>query len=332
MTGYAFATALAAPVEDGIMLAEAARHARQSLPFIELSTTICEAVAAWTVVMRPCLIPNFSLMTFTSGARPLVVHEAQETTFISVLYSSALTPTTMVGVSASLAGAEIITFFAPPSTCFMQPSVVVKAPVDSQTYSTPVLLQGISVGSRVAERVIGRPLTLRPLSISSTVPSNRPWTVSCSSKYFMYSGDIGELMCLRTKSSRSIAMRATWRPMRPKPLMPSLIGASGLVDLATAEPLCCADCHGNDHLLDLLLGIAAPGPRNADAGTPRATGGDLAAPAKFEVGMAIRLSAALVSLSARGKTDKATTPPTRRPTPALIAMPALKLNCVPLAR
>merc|ERR1719298_197782 len=132
MIGYALATALAAPVEDGMMLAEAARPARQS-PFMLPSTVSCEAVAAWTVVIRPCLMPNFSLMTFTSGARPLVVHEAQETTFISVLYSSVLTPTTMVGVSASLAGAEMITFFAPPSTCFMQPSVVVKAPVDSQT-------------------------------------------------------------------------------------------------------------------------------------------------------------------------------------------------------
>merc|ERR1719409_2553471 len=162
MTGYAFATALAAPVEDGMMLADAARPARQSLPFIELSTTICEAVAAWTVVMRPCLMPNFSLMTLTRGARPLVVHEAQETTFISVVYSSAFTPITMVGVSASLAGAEIITFFAPPSTCFRQPSVVVKAPVDSQTYSTPTLLHGISVGSRVEDRVMGRPLTRRP--------------------------------------------------------------------------------------------------------------------------------------------------------------------------
>merc|ERR1719453_1257723 len=225
MTGYAFATALAAPVEDGMMLAEAARPARQSLPFIELSTTAWEAVAAWTVVIRPCLMPNFSLMTFTIGARPLVVHEAQETTFIDVLYSSVLTPTTMVGVSASLAGAEMITFLAPPSTCFMQPSVVVKAPVDSQTYSTPTSFHGISVGSRVDESVMGRPLTLRPPS-----RDQRPWTVSCSNKYFMYSGDIGELMCFKTKSSRSIAIRATWRPMRPKPLIPILIGASGLVE------------------------------------------------------------------------------------------------------
>merc|ERR1719298_288189 len=234
MTGYAFATALAAPVEDGMMLAEAARPARQSLPFIELSTTICDAVAAWTVVMRPCLMPNFSLITLTRGARPLVVHEAQETTFISVLYSSWLTPMTMVGVSASLAGAEMMTFLAPPSTCFMQPSVVVNAPVDSQTYSTPVSFHGISVGSRVAESETGRPLMIRPLSASSQVPLKRPCTVSCSRRYFMYSGDIGELMCLSTNESRSMAMRTTWRPMRPKPLTPSLIGASALADMRIA--------------------------------------------------------------------------------------------------
>merc|ERR1719218_408951 len=233
MTGYAFATALAAPVEDGMMLAEAARPARQSLPFIELSTTICEAVAAWTVVMRPCLMPNFSLTTFTSGARPLVVHDAHETTAIDESYSSSLTPTTRVGVSASLAGAEMMTCLAPPSMCFMQPSVVVNAPVDSHTYSTPVEAHGISVGSRVAERETSTPLILRPPSMISQVPGKRPWTVSCSRRYFMYSGDIGELMCLSTKLSRSMAMRTTWRPMRPKPFTPSLMGASALRDILT---------------------------------------------------------------------------------------------------
>merc|ERR1719235_2789685 len=291
MTGYAFATALAAPVEDGMMLAEAARPARQSLPFMELSTTAWEAVAAWTVVMRPCLMPNFSLMTLTRGARPLVVHEAQETTFISVLYSSALTPMTMVGVSASLAGAEMITFFAPPSTCFKQPSVVVKAPVDSQTYSTPALVHGISVGSRVAERLTGRPLILRPVSVISTVPSKRPWTVSCSSWYFIYSGDIGELMCLRTKSSRSMAMRATWRPMRPKPLIPSLIGASGFVEWTTVESLWPASGVGSRK---------RPG---------------LWAAAARKAGTAARLSAAPASRGAAPKRDKATMAPTRKPTP-----------------
>merc|ERR1719253_2501795 len=234
MIGYALATALAAPVDDGMMLAEAARPARQS-PFMLPSTVSCEAVAACTVVMRPCLMPNFSLITLTIGARPLVVHEAHETTFmVAGSYSSVLTPTTMVGVSASLEGAEMITFLAPPSTCFMQPSVVVKAPVDSQTYSTPVSFHGISVGSRVADSVTGRPLMDKPPSMISHVPGKRPCTESCSSKYFMYSGDMGELMCLSTNESRSMAMRTTWRPMRPKPLTPSLIGASGLADILMA--------------------------------------------------------------------------------------------------
>merc|ERR1711966_226224 len=234
MTGKALATALAAPVDDGTMLHAAARPARQSAPFMEPSTVSCDAVVACTVVMRPCLMPNLSWMVFTSGARPLVVHDAHETTAIDESYSSWLTPTTRVGVSASLAGAEMMTFLAPPSMCFMQPSVEVKAPVDSQTYSTPVDFHGISVGSRVAESVTGRPLMERPPSMISQVPGKRPWTVSCSSRYFMYSGDMGELMCLSTNESRSMAMRTTWRPMRPKPLTPSLIGASGLADILMA--------------------------------------------------------------------------------------------------
>merc|ERR1719155_1744 len=171
MTGYALATAFAAPVDDGMMLVAAARPARQSAPFIEPSTVSWDAVVAWTVVMRPCLMPNFSLIVLTIGARPLVVHDAHETTAIDAgSYSSWLTPTTRVGVSASFAGAEMITFLAPPSTCFMQPSVLVKAPVDSHTYSTPVSFQGISVGSRVAERDTGRPLMTRPSSLISQVP------------------------------------------------------------------------------------------------------------------------------------------------------------------
>merc|ERR1719456_292727 len=232
MTGKHLATAFAAPVDDGMMLVAAARPARQSAPFIEPSTHSCDAVVACTVVIRPCLMPNLSWIVLTRGARPLVVHDAHETTDIEAgSYSSWLTPTTRVGVSASLAGAEMMTFLAPPSTCFMQPSVVVKAPVDSHTYSTPVSFHGISVGSRVADRVTLRPLISRPPSTISQVPGKRPCTVSCSRRYFMYSGDMGELMCFRMNDSRSMAMRTTWRPMRPKPLTPSLIGASGLVDM-----------------------------------------------------------------------------------------------------
>merc|ERR1719261_98851 len=168
------------------------------------------------------------------GARPLVVHDAHDTTAIEDSYSSSLTPTTRVGVSASLAGAEMMTCLAPPSMCFMQPSVVVNAPVDSHTYSTPVSFHGISVGSRVAVRETGAPLMTRPVSEISQVPEKRPCTVSCSSRYFMYSGVMGELMCLRMNDSRSMAMRTTCRPMRPKPFTPSLIGASALADILMA--------------------------------------------------------------------------------------------------
>jgi hypothetical protein len=37
------------------------------------------AVEAWTVVIKPSTIPNFSCTTLAKGAKQLVVHEAFET-------------------------------------------------------------------------------------------------------------------------------------------------------------------------------------------------------------------------------------------------------------
>merc|ERR1740138_1825047 len=71
------ATALAAPVDEGMMLPDAQRPPRQSL-FEDASTTFWVAVMAWTVVIRPSSMPNLSLMALTMGARPLVVQDAQE--------------------------------------------------------------------------------------------------------------------------------------------------------------------------------------------------------------------------------------------------------------
>merc|ERR1719473_2194771 len=74
-------TALAAPVEEGMMFCEAHRPPRQSFPpRLGPSTVSCVAVIACTVVMRPSTRPNFSCTTFVRGARQLVVHEALETT------------------------------------------------------------------------------------------------------------------------------------------------------------------------------------------------------------------------------------------------------------
>merc|ERR1719162_768269 len=102
--GITLAQATAAPVEDGMMLPDAARPPRQSLREEE-STTAWVAVMAYTVVMRASLIPYSSLMALTIGASPLVVHEAQEMKFSLPSYSSSLTPTTITWES-SLAGAE----------------------------------------------------------------------------------------------------------------------------------------------------------------------------------------------------------------------------------
>merc|ERR1719181_2167287 len=119
----------------------------------------------------------------------------------------------------------------------MHDSVDVKAPVDSHTYSTPFSFHGISDGERTPESVTSRPLTMSapPSSDTSHVPAKRPCTVSYSSRYLRYSGARAPLMCLSTNASRSMAIRTTWRPMRPKPLTPSLIGADGLVDMPRVE-------------------------------------------------------------------------------------------------
>src|SRR3989338_4851427 len=83
--GITFPTALAAPVEEGIMFWKAPLPPRQS--FLEgTSTVFWVAVTAWQVVISPSTIPHFSWRTFATGARQLVVHDANETTFRSEVY------------------------------------------------------------------------------------------------------------------------------------------------------------------------------------------------------------------------------------------------------
>merc|ERR1711904_578948 len=113
-SGITLPTALDAPVADGMMFAEAQRPPRQSLPpRLGPSTVSWVAVIAWTVVIKPSTIPNFSLTTFASGARQLVVQEAFETTVSPPVYFVLFTPMTYIG-TASFGGAEIMTFLQPP--------------------------------------------------------------------------------------------------------------------------------------------------------------------------------------------------------------------------
>src|SRR3954453_11147071 len=89
-SGITTPTALAAPVDEGMMFSRMPRPPRQSL-LDGPSTVFCVAVAACTVVIRPRLMPHLSFTTLASGARQLVVHEALET-MVSPLYVLWLTP------------------------------------------------------------------------------------------------------------------------------------------------------------------------------------------------------------------------------------------------
>src|SRR5512134_1094926 len=76
-SGITLPTALAAPVEDGMMFSRMPRPPRQSL-LEGPSTVFWVAVAACTVVIRPRLMPKVSFRTLATGARQLVVQEALE--------------------------------------------------------------------------------------------------------------------------------------------------------------------------------------------------------------------------------------------------------------
>ncbi len=77
-------------------------------------------------------------------------------------------------MSGSVAGAEMITFFAPASRCFCASSRFVNRPVDSITTSTPNSPQGSAAGSFSFSTLISAPSTLMPPSEASISPGKRP--------------------------------------------------------------------------------------------------------------------------------------------------------------
>src|SRR5699024_12228787 len=126
-------------------------------------------------------MPKLSFSTLAMGARQLVVQEALETKVMSLVYLSRLTPHTNMGVS-SLEGADMMTFLAPASMWPWAFSLVRNRPVDSTTYSAPILPQGRSAGLRSAKMGISLPLTTMAFSVEETSPLNWPCMVSYFSK------------------------------------------------------------------------------------------------------------------------------------------------------
>ena len=76
----------------------------------------------------------------------MVVHDPLEIILCVFFKSLLLTPCTKVK-STSLAGAEIITFFAPASICFPAEALSKKKPVHSKTTSAPIFPQVYFEGS-----------------------------------------------------------------------------------------------------------------------------------------------------------------------------------------
>ena len=124
------------------------------------------------MVSSPRSMPKLSFRTFATGASPLVVQEAFETTWcLAGSYLPSLTPRTIV-MSSFFAGAEMMTFLAPPDVTWPRALVAsVKSPVDSITRSTPMSAHLIFSRSRSAVTVTRLPSTSRWPSLAATEPA-----------------------------------------------------------------------------------------------------------------------------------------------------------------
>ncbi|OQC55259.1 MAG: hypothetical protein BWX54_02031 [Verrucomicrobia bacterium ADurb.Bin018] len=129
---------------------------------------------------------------------------------------------TNIGVS-SLEGADMTTRLAPAWMCPSALAFSRKKPVDSQMYSAPTSPHLSAAGSFSAVRRMFLPLTTSALSAASTVPLNAPWMLSYFSMYASCLESNKSLMPTTSICGFSIAARKTNRPMRPNPLMPTLI-------------------------------------------------------------------------------------------------------------
>ena len=145
-----------------------------------------------------------------------------------------------------LAGAEMMTFFAPAVMWPCDFSTAVKRPVHSMTRSTPSAFHGSSAGDLALTTFMSLPLTTRmsgsassaflPAALAlatasgevllSTLPLKRPWMESYLSRYARLSA--GTISPTATTSMSlptmpcSTSARNTRRPMRPNPLIATL--------------------------------------------------------------------------------------------------------------
>src|SRR5271157_422170 len=176
--------------------------------------------------MVPQTILKLSLRTFAIGARQFVVQEALEITLCFVgSYLSSFTPNTMV-MSSLVAGAVMMTFFTGPRKCCFADSALVNLPVDSMTTCAPTDAQSSLEGSFSAKTRMVFPSTVMESAVAEILLGRLPRMESYFRRWASVLGSVRSLTATKSRLPSVRAVRRMLRPMRPKPLMPTLIAIS----------------------------------------------------------------------------------------------------------
>src|SRR3984893_6333130 len=175
------------------------------------------------VVMVPLTILKLSLTTLAIGARQFVVQDALEIMWcLAASYTPSFTPRTTV-TSSFFAGAEMITFLTGPRMCFLASLASVKWPVDSSTIWAPTDSQGNFAGSLSLNTLMVL-LSMVMLSAPAAMLFGRlPRMESYFNRWARVLGSVRSLTATNSILLSWSEARSTFRPMRPNPLMPTLI-------------------------------------------------------------------------------------------------------------
>src|SRR5881396_3721085 len=118
----------------------------------------------------------------------------------------------------------MMTFLTGARRCFFASGPLVKRPVDSTTISAPTEAQLISAGSLVLKTLKLLPSTAMVSSVWVTLWGRLPRTESYFKRCARVFASVTSLTATNWMSLSSSAVRIMLRPMRPKPLMPTLMG------------------------------------------------------------------------------------------------------------
>src|SRR5262249_49037240 len=175
------------------------------------------------VVIVPLAIPNCGCSTCTTGARQLVVQEAFDSTWCLVgSYMWAFTPSTTVR-SSCVAGAEMMTFFTLPRRWALALVASVNLPVASTTTWTSSADQSISAGSLVAKSLIDWAPMLMWSSWARTSWAQGPNVESYFNRCARVFASVRSFTATNSIAGLLMPARNTFLPMRPQPLIPTLI-------------------------------------------------------------------------------------------------------------